>query len=251
MHCIQGGGGVSEGGGVRIGDSRVEMLMDALISVIIDAPVTDNTYYLHLECINTLLVLMSVYMFANMHGQESLVETSLIYRSIYQGRYGMHAPLLVKTLLQNLSSMLPAPPQMFGTAAPGGSLLINIAFPRDPALVIPLGAGLEKGAGSRNTEISEYRDWKPYFIALDTRTTVHILTIHYSKLAKNKPINVPTAGVQTFPMDGIGRLGHDPPRGPSADWWVLATADAAGTNGLTCLPKHGGARDSKFWSPIQ
>ncbi|RVE52231.1 hypothetical protein evm_003150 [Chilo suppressalis] len=47
-------------------------------------------------------------------------------------------------------------------------------------------------------------------------------------------------------MDGIGRLGHDPPRGPSADWWVLTTADAAGTNGLTCLPKHGGARDSKF-----
>ncbi|RVE39973.1 hypothetical protein evm_015377, partial [Chilo suppressalis] len=27
--------------------------------------------------------------------------------------------------------------------------------------------------------------------------------------------------------------------------------DAAETNGLTCLPKHGGARDSNFWSPIQ
>ncbi|RVE50577.1 hypothetical protein evm_004804 [Chilo suppressalis] len=62
----------------------------------------------------------------------------------------------------------------------------------------------------------------------------------------HQPINVPTAGAQAFPMDGIGRLGHDPPRGPSADWWVLTTADAAGTNGLTCLPKHGGARDSKF-----
>jgi hypothetical protein len=24
------------------------------------------------------------------------------------------------------------------------------------------------------------------------------------------------------------------------------TANKAGTNGLTCLPKHGGARDSKF-----
>ncbi|RVE46209.1 hypothetical protein evm_009167 [Chilo suppressalis] len=59
-------------------------------------------------------------------------------------------------------------------------------------------------------------------------------------------INVPTAGAQAFPMDGIGRLGHDPPRGPSADWRVLTTADATGTNGLTCLPKHGGARDSKF-----
>ncbi|RVE41015.1 hypothetical protein evm_014335 [Chilo suppressalis] len=63
---------------------------------------------------------------------------------------------------------------------------------------------------------------------------------------RHKPINVPTAGTQAFPMDGIGRLRHDPPRGPSADWWVLSTADATGTNGLTCLPKHGGARDSKF-----
>ncbi|RVE40311.1 hypothetical protein evm_015039 [Chilo suppressalis] len=60
------------------------------------------------------------------------------------------------------------------------------------------------------------------------------------------PINVPTAGAQAFHMDGIGRLGHDPPRGPNADWWVLTTANAAGTNGLMCLPKHGGARDSKF-----
>ncbi|RVE53003.1 hypothetical protein evm_002301 [Chilo suppressalis] len=65
-------------------------------------------------------------------------------------------------------------------------------------------------------------------------------------LYKNKPINVPTAGAQAFPMDGLGRLGHNPPRGPSAGWWVLTTANAAGTNGLTCLPKHGGARDSKF-----
>ncbi|RVE41259.1 hypothetical protein evm_014091 [Chilo suppressalis] len=59
-------------------------------------------------------------------------------------------------------------------------------------------------------------------------------------------INVPTAGAQAFPMDGLGRMGHDPSRGPSAGWWVLTTADAARTNGLTCLPIHGGARDSKF-----
>jgi hypothetical protein len=31
---------------------------------------------------------------------------------------------------------------------------------------------------------------------------------------------------------------------------VLTTANAAGTNDLMCLPKHGGARDSKYWSPI-
>jgi hypothetical protein len=39
------------------------------------------------------------------------------------------------------------------------------------------------------------------------------------------------------------RTGHDPPRGQGADWWVLTTANAAGTNGLTCFLKHGGARD--------
>ncbi|RVE52914.1 hypothetical protein evm_002391 [Chilo suppressalis] len=69
----------------------------------------------------------------------------------------------------------------------------------------------------------------------------------HAPIACERPINVPTAGAQAFPMDGIGRLGHDPPRGPSADWRVLTTADAAGTNGLTCLPKHGGARNSKFF----
>ncbi|CAG9792151.1 unnamed protein product [Diatraea saccharalis] len=41
-------------------------------------------------------------------------------------------------------------------------------------------------------------------------------------------------------------MGHDPPRWPNADWRVLTTANAAGTNGLTCLPKHGVVRDNNF-----
>jgi hypothetical protein len=47
----------------------------------------------------------------------------------------------------------------------------------------------------------------------------------------HQPINVPTAGAQAFLCnsnnitwidDGIPtrRTGHNPPRGPSADWWV-------------------------------
>jgi hypothetical protein len=31
---------------------------------------------------------------------------------------------------------------------------------------------------------------------------------------------------------------------------LLTTANAAGTNSLTCLLKHGGARDNKFWLSI-
>jgi hypothetical protein len=30
--------------------------------------------------------------------------------------------------------------------------------------------------------------------------------------------------------------------------WLLTTANAAGTKSLTCLAKHGAARDNKFWS---
>jgi hypothetical protein len=44
----------------------------------------------------------------------------------------------------------------------------------------------------------------------------------------------------------IKRTGHNPPRGPSVDCWRLTTTNAAGTDALTCLPKHGGALDNKF-----
>jgi hypothetical protein len=60
-----------------------------------------------------------------------------------------------------------------------------------------------------------------------------------------QPINAPTGGAQAFLMD-IRRPGHNPPRRPSAGWWVLMTANASGTNGLTCLPKNGRAQDNKF-----
>jgi hypothetical protein len=54
-----------------------------------------------------------------------------------------------------------------------------------------------------------------------------------------------TAGAQACGFH-IKTTGHNPPRGPSAMRWVPTTA-AAGTNGLTCLPKHGAVRDNKFF----
>jgi hypothetical protein len=69
------------------------------------------------------------------------------------------------------------------------------------------------------------------------------------KLQSISGATVPTAGAQAFLMDinnndiygqHIRRTGHNPPLWSSADW-VLTTG----------LPKHGGARDNKFLSPIQ
>jgi hypothetical protein len=47
----------------------------------------------------------------------------------------------------------------------------------------------------------------------------------------------------------IDYTGHKLPSGPTADWWVITTAHAAGTNGLTCLSKQGVARDNNFGHP--
>jgi hypothetical protein len=78
-----------------------------------------------------------------------------------------------------------------------------------------------------------------YLVSI-TQVTHH----HY-----HQPINIPTAGAQAFLMNyglHIRRTGHNPPRVPSAGLWVLSIANAAGTNGLTCRPKHRGSRDYKF-----
>jgi hypothetical protein len=59
-------------------------------------------------------------------------------------------------------------------------------------------------------------------------------------------MNVPTAGAQAFLLDhpqGERDITHhaNPVR-----IGRLTTAYTGGTNGLTCLPKHRGARDIKF-----
>jgi hypothetical protein len=64
------------------------------------------------------------------------------------------------------------------------------------------------------------------------------------RLYHHQPINVPTAGAQAFLMDylqGEQAITHHAGPVRIGGW----TANAAGTNGLTCLPRHGGARDDK------
>jgi hypothetical protein len=56
-----------------------------------------------------------------------------------------------------------------------------------------------------------------------------------------KNIDIPNAGAMALIVDrnSLGERAVTP-RGPSAIRWVLTTANAAGINGLTCLPKHEG-----------
>jgi hypothetical protein len=61
----------------------------------------------------------------------------------------------------------------------------------------------------------------------------------------HQPINFLTAGAHES-WSSYKKTAHNPPRGPSADKCVLTTTNAAGINGLTCLPKLFRARDNKF-----
>jgi hypothetical protein len=60
---------------------------------------------------------------------------------------------------------------------------------------------------------------------------------HYHQL-----INVPTAGAEATGLH-IRKTDHNPPLRPGADWEAEAVAKA---KSLTCLAKHGRARDNKF-----
>ncbi|RVE41127.1 hypothetical protein evm_014223 [Chilo suppressalis] len=106
---------------------------------------------------------------------------------------------------------------------------------------------------SIRTKRYRYTEWISFNNTMFTRnwTSIHGLELYDHHVDPNEakncymkkkyihtPTYIPAAGAQAFPMDGIGRLGHDPPRGPRADWRVLTTADAAGTNGSMILPKH-------------
>ncbi|RVE40389.1 hypothetical protein evm_014961 [Chilo suppressalis] len=80
------------------------------------------------------------------------------------------------------------------------------------------------GEGTYPVKIYPSSYWQPLRVASCLPLAVEESTSVNVTRAVLEPINIPTAGAQAFPMDGMGRLGHDPPRIPNA------TADAAGTN---------------------
>jgi hypothetical protein len=63
--------------------------------------------------------------------------------------------------------------------------------------------------------------------------------LHFQSLAPTNPHWARVVGYGPFSLCVI----HNPPRGPSVDWWVLTTTNSAGTNDFTCFPKYRGARD--------
>ncbi|RVE47387.1 hypothetical protein evm_007986 [Chilo suppressalis] len=116
---------------------------------------------------------------------------------------------------------------------------INLNFDNAIDMCCPAQSGWQELDASSSRSICVLCIWGGLCPAVDYDRLLMMMMMMccprlFIKLLKENnsvPINVPTAGAQAFPMDGLGRLGTDSPRGPSVGWWVLTTADAAGTNG--------------------
>ncbi|CAH1789250.1 unnamed protein product [Owenia fusiformis] len=90
-------------------------LFNSLFELLVDVDVLPFTYALHLESLNTLLVLLSIQMF-----QPRPASSSLLYRLIMQGKCSIHSCLLMRHLLQNVIDQVKCPAELTKAAHQAG-----------------------------------------------------------------------------------------------------------------------------------
>ncbi|CAG2200756.1 DYM [Mytilus edulis] len=99
-----------------------EELMNSLVELLVDVPVVNFTYALHLEALNTLLVLLSIQMF-----QPQSASKFITYKYIMEGRCSIHACLLVKALLRNYTAQQKCPPELYKHTSDANSMVASVA----------------------------------------------------------------------------------------------------------------------------
>ncbi|KAK7475756.1 hypothetical protein BaRGS_00032977 [Batillaria attramentaria] len=116
---------------------QIEKFISALVELLVDVPVLNFTYALHLESLNTLLVLLSIQMF-----QPQPATQFNIYRYLMQGKCAIHAPLLVKVLLWNYINQEKCPPELYRSGEDAGLLSsVTAAVASSLWSVVTLGMG--------------------------------------------------------------------------------------------------------------
>ncbi|XP_018333634.1 dymeclin isoform X2 [Agrilus planipennis] len=85
---------------------QTRTFIGSLIELLVDIPVVEVTYLLHLEVVISLIILLAVQL------NSSNTDNSIIYHIIMKGTHNIHAPLLVKRLLQNYIDQKKLPPSV-------------------------------------------------------------------------------------------------------------------------------------------
>lgn len=82
-----------------------EQFIGALVGIIVDVPINESTYLIHLEAVTCLLILLSIQYHSNKRSDQSN-----IYRLVMRGKHVIHAPVLIKSLLTNFLHQEKLPP---------------------------------------------------------------------------------------------------------------------------------------------
>jgi dymeclin len=104
----------------NIDGTKFESFLESIFNLICVIPQKEFTYHLHLECVNVIIVLCSVYL-----TNQQTTEKSTIFKTIYKCRY---ASTVLATLLHFVSRMNQAPSTPYGAHLnAGGSFVFGLA----------------------------------------------------------------------------------------------------------------------------
>ncbi|XP_048523171.1 dymeclin isoform X2 [Dendroctonus ponderosae] len=151
-------------------ESNLESFIEALFAVVVDVPVQDTTYGIHLEAITCLLILLSVQFHS---GQRS--DNSVVYHTVMNGRHVISSPLFVKCLMINFINQQALPPG-YG-AGHGQSLVIGLAS--------ELWSILTFSKKSEDAEVSEQSDFQRAPLA--TQSILLLLVLVHNWATVNNP----------------------------------------------------------------
>lgn len=138
----------TDSGGRPIG----EEFMNALVELIVDVPVMTFTYALHLEALNTLLVLLSVQMY-----QPQPASRFTMYKYMMEGKCSIHACLMVKALLRNYINQEKCPAELYKHTTDGVGALASMTASLASSLwsVVTLGMGASSSEKKHEEEFNE------------------------------------------------------------------------------------------------
>lgn len=155
---------------------RLQSFFEALKDVIVNVPLSDLTYLVHLEAINCLLVLLSVQLFS-----QTSAEYSICYRIIMHQEQSAFAPIIVCTLLNNFTQQEHAPPGLL-TQPHGSSLVLSIAAGLWNVITLGIGnsrKNIQISSGGANEEIERKRDTETP-LASQSLLLLLVLTNHWT-----------------------------------------------------------------------
>ncbi|XP_071479686.1 dymeclin-like [Diadema antillarum] len=150
-------------------ETLLERFIQTLVQLLVEVPVLNFTYVIHLEAMNTLLVLLSVQMYIPRISHKSLVTEYIMH-----GKCASDAHILVKILLDQFIKREECPLELLKDSAKPASFLYGISA----AIAAGIWAVLTLGYGGMGAKKEEPADRA--ILANQSLLLLLVLTNHYT-----------------------------------------------------------------------